>query len=129
MAPRLWGRSRRNRGPLTRWEEDNQFVGSFCSLERHASPDKFPNHKLPRPRIELAHKVNVPGTEALIAEPRASDHLEAVYPVDRYEVPVVHRYEMPVSHMKRATVEVVELPALLWPVSYTHLTLPTNREV
>ncbi|MBV7545751.1 hypothetical protein KW849_05455 [Pseudomonas sp. PDM26] len=107
------------------------------SLERHASPDNFPNQKLPRPRIELTHKVNVPGTEALIAEPGPSDHLKAVYPVDRYEVPVVHWYEMPavhryempavhryempavhrrempVSHMKWATVEMVELPALL----------------
>ncbi|WP_158273932.1 hypothetical protein [Pseudomonas sp. GV085] len=129
------------------------------SLERHASPDNFPNQKLPRPRIELTHKVNVPGTEALIAEPGPSDHLEAVYPVDRYEVLVVHWYEMPVvhwyempavhwyemlavhwrempavhwyemlavhwrempvSHMKRATVEMVELPALLW--------LPTDQ--
>ncbi|WP_458237053.1 hypothetical protein [Pseudomonas sp. P5_A2_2] len=139
------------------------------SLERHASPDKFLNHKLPRPRIELTHEVNVPGTEAPIAEPGPSDHLEAVYPVDRYEMPVIHWYEMsavhwyempavhwykmpavhwyempavhwykmpaahwyempavhwyempavhwremPVPHMKRATVEMVELPALL----------------
>ncbi|CAI8773396.1 Histo-blood group ABO system transferase-like [Pseudomonas sp. IT-196MI5] len=103
------------------WEEDNQTVGNLGSLERLASPDNFPNHKLPRTWIELAHKVNVPGTEALIAEPGPPDHLEAVYPVDRYEVPVVHWYEMPavhwcempVSHMKRATVEMVELPALL----------------
>jgi len=107
----------------------------LSSLVRHASPDKFPNHKLPRPRVELTYKVNVPGTEALIAEPGPSDHLEAVYPVDRYEVPVVHWYEvpavhwhempavhwreMPVSHMKRRTVEMVELPALLW--------LPTDQ--
>jgi hypothetical protein len=83
--------------------------------------------KLPRPRIEVAHKVNVPGTEGLIADPGPSDHLEAVHPVDRYEVsvihwyemPVVHWYEMPVSHMKRARVEMVELPALLW--------LPTDQ--
>ena len=39
--------------------------------------------------------------------------------VDWYEMPVVHWYEMPVSHMKRATVEMVELPALLW--------LPTDQ--
>jgi hypothetical protein len=115
--------------------------------------------KLPRPRIEVAHKVNVPGTEGLIADPGPSDHLEAVHPVDRYEVSVIHWYEMPViywyempvvhwyempviywyempvvhwyemsvvhwyemplSHMKRARVEMVELPALLW--------LPTDQ--
>jgi hypothetical protein len=70
----------------------------LSSLERHASPDNFPNQKLPRPRIELAHKVNVPGTEGLIADPGPSDHLEAVHPVDRYEVPVINWYEMLVVH-------------------------------
>ncbi|WP_223466139.1 hypothetical protein [Pseudomonas sp. GL-RE-26] len=54
--------------------------------------------KLPRPRIEVAHKVNVPGTEGLIADPGPSDHLEAVHPVDRYEMPVIHWYEMPVIY-------------------------------
>jgi hypothetical protein len=34
-------------------------------------------------------------------------------------MPVVHWHEMPVSRMKRAPVEIVELPALLW--------LPTDQ--
>ncbi|MGW8467095.1 hypothetical protein [Pseudomonas sp. CLCA07] len=91
--------------------------------------------KLPRTRVEVVHKVNVPGTEGLIAAPGPSDHLEAVHPVDRYEVSVIHWYEMPVvhwyemsvvhwykmpvSHMKRARVGMVELPALVW--------LPTDQ--
>lgn len=77
------------------------------SLERHVSPDNFPNQKLPRPRIELAHKVNVPGTEGLIADSGPSDHLEAVHPVDRYEVPVVHWHEMLAVHW-------YEMPAVHW---------------
>jgi len=96
------------------------------------------NQKQPCPRIEVAHKVNMPGTEGLIADTGPADHLEVVHPVDRYEVPIIHWYEMPVvdwyemsvvdwyempvahwhempvSHMKRATVEMLELPALLW---------------
>ncbi|MGF6558659.1 hypothetical protein ABIA48_005039 [Pseudomonas sp. S30_BP2TU TE3576] len=76
-------------------------------LERHASPDNFPNQKLARPRIELTHKVNVPGTEGLIAEPGPSDHLEVVHPVDRYEVPVIHWHEMPVVHW-------YEVPVIHW---------------
>jgi hypothetical protein len=56
------------------------------------------NQKQPRPRIEAAHKVNVPGIEGPIAYPGPSDHLEAVYPVDRHEVPVIHWYEMPVIY-------------------------------
>ena len=31
-----------------------------------------------------------------------------------YEMPVAHWHEMPVSRMKRARVEMLELPALLW---------------
>ncbi|WP_223513300.1 hypothetical protein [Pseudomonas sp. GL-B-19] len=63
--------------------------------------------KLPRPRIEVAHKVNVPGTERLIADPGPSDHLEAVHPVDRYEVPVINWYEMPV-------IDWYEMPVVHW---------------
>jgi hypothetical protein len=84
-------------------------------LERHASPGNFPNQKLPRPRIELTHKVNVPGTEGLIAEPGPSDHLEVVHPVDRYEVPVIHWYEMPVIHWyEMPVVHWHEMPVIHW---------------
>ncbi|CAI8773326.1 hypothetical protein EMIT0P253_10205 [Pseudomonas sp. IT-P253] len=87
----------------------------LSSLERYSSPGKFPNQKLPRPRIELAHKVNVPGTEGLIADPGPSDHLEAVHPVDRYEVPVINWCEMPVVHRyEMLVVHRYEMLAVHW---------------